>query len=173
MDYSLAELTKIIGAKRRTVQLWAEGGVIQALPGTDRAGTGTHRRFSRDEAIIGCFVHAFSGELQLPIGVLIRLSRTVRGYTENPRFTAIINKAIANQAAIYATLRSRGAPEFLLTEAGGAPRGELSIAIADASAARDKDDLHRLLGKHATEVLGAPKSFALCVRVNEYLKGLA
>lgn len=68
-EFTLADLTKMTGAKRRSVQLWAEAGVIEAMPETERAGTGTHRRFSHDEAIICLIISQFS-KFQISIGKL-------------------------------------------------------------------------------------------------------
>jgi hypothetical protein len=76
-SYTLADLARVTGAKRRSLQLWADAGVIRAKKGTNRAGTGTHRLFSRDEAIIACIIQAFAlhqmsiGELQ-GIGMVLR-----------------------------------------------------------------------------------------------------
>lgn len=75
--YTLADLTRIVGAKRRTVQIWAEAGVIQADPSTERAGTGTARRFGWDEAVIACIVHAFAIR-QVSIGHLLKVSCGLR-----------------------------------------------------------------------------------------------
>ena len=82
-DYTLADLTRITGAKRRTVQLWAEGGVIRALPGTGHGGKGTHRKFSREETMIACIIHAFARQ-QMPIGMLLRVSEMLRGGLATP-----------------------------------------------------------------------------------------
>ena len=76
-EYTLADLTKIVGAKRRSVQLWAEAGVIQADPLTERAGTGVARRFGWDEAVIACIIHAFAIR-QVSIGHLLKLSGGLR-----------------------------------------------------------------------------------------------
>lgn len=76
-DYTLADLTELTGAKRRTVQLWAEAGAIIADPGTDRAGTGTHRKFSRREAIIALVISPLA-RLHISIGDLLKVSRSVR-----------------------------------------------------------------------------------------------
>lgn len=81
-EYTLADLTRITGAKRRSVQLWAEAGVIRAKRDTERRGTGTHRRFSRDEAIIACIVHAFAKQ-QMSIGTLLMISKVVRLWMGN------------------------------------------------------------------------------------------
>jgi hypothetical protein len=65
------------GAKARSVQLWADGGVIRAEKSTNRAGSGTHRRFSRDEAIVACIIAPFAQQ-KIAIGGLLTLSGNVR-----------------------------------------------------------------------------------------------
>ncbi len=76
-EYSLADLTRLTGAKRRSVQLWAEAGVILADPGTDRAGTGTHRKFSRQEAVIALVINPLA-KLHISIGDLLKVADSVR-----------------------------------------------------------------------------------------------
>ena len=85
--FTLADLTEITGAKRRSVQLWAEAGALQAAPQTDRAGTGVHRSFDRDEAIVASILHAFA-EQGVPIGKLLGVSKALRHSlkTEQHRF---------------------------------------------------------------------------------------
>jgi hypothetical protein len=68
----------VTGAKRRSLQLWADAGVIQPSRDTARAGTGTHRQFSRDEAIVACIIHGFALH-QIAIGELLKISEKVRG----------------------------------------------------------------------------------------------
>jgi hypothetical protein len=77
LDYSLADVVNITGGKRRSVQLWADAGAIHALPRTDRRGTGTHRRFSRDEVIIACCVNSLARR-QVGIGELARIGKALR-----------------------------------------------------------------------------------------------
>jgi hypothetical protein len=79
LDFALADLARVTGAKRRSLQLWADAGVIMADSLTDRAGTGTHRRFSRDETIIACVIRAFASH-QIAIGELIEISKGVRSF---------------------------------------------------------------------------------------------
>lgn len=81
-SYTLADLARVTGAKRRSLQLWADAGAIMADQSTDRAGTGTHRRFPRDEAIIACVVHAFALH-QIAIGELLRIAAMVRFWIRN------------------------------------------------------------------------------------------
>lgn len=84
-SYSLADLVEITGAKRRSLQLWADAGVIQAERATERAGTGVHRRFSRQEAIIACLVQPFAAR-QMAIGHLQIIAKTIRvGVERSPK----------------------------------------------------------------------------------------
>lgn len=76
-SYSLGDLVDVTGAKRRSLQLWADAGVIQPERGTKGAGTGTHRQFSRGEAIIACVIRPFA-ERQIAIGELGKISAALR-----------------------------------------------------------------------------------------------
>src|SRR5450759_746904 len=78
VNYSLADLVLVTGAKRRSVQVWAEGGVIRADRATERAGTGRHRQFGRHEAIIACVIHEFARR-QMAIWHLLKISAKLRG----------------------------------------------------------------------------------------------
>jgi hypothetical protein len=77
LDYTLADLARVSGAKRRSLQLWADAGVIVPEKSTDRGGSGTHRQFSRKEAIIACIIHAFALH-QVSIGELQIISMAIR-----------------------------------------------------------------------------------------------
>ncbi len=91
--FTLADLTEITGAKRRSVQLWAEAGALQADSQTDRAGTGVHRSFGREEAVIACILHAFA--LQgVPIGKLLTVSRALRNQTLKTQQRRFLERAI-------------------------------------------------------------------------------
>ena len=168
-DYTLADLTRITGAKRRTVQLWAEGGVIIAMSGTGHGGKGTHRRFSRDEVILACIAHAFARQ-QMPIGTLLRATEMLRGALVNPNQKSIIEKAIKNTAKIYMILKGSGAPRFVHSLADGSANEELGIAIIDEGQA--KEDLAGLVGKRVTEKSDGFGSFATTIMLNPYLEGM-
>jgi len=75
--YSLADLVEVTGAKRRSLQLWADRGVIKPLADTANAGTGVHRLFSREEAIIACLVQPFAAH-QMSIGELVIIGSMIR-----------------------------------------------------------------------------------------------
>jgi hypothetical protein len=97
MDYSLADVVRMTGGKRRSVQLWAESGAIRAYSATDKRGTGTHRRFSRDEVIIACCLNGLARR-QVGIGELIRIGRGLRRCLNQGQFRAQIEEAISGLA---------------------------------------------------------------------------
>ncbi|MCK1330273.1 hypothetical protein IVB57_18260 [Bradyrhizobium sp. CW9] len=80
-DYTLSDLSRAAGARPRSVQLWADAGIIKAASATDRAGSGTHRRFSRQEVIIACIVAAFA-EQKIAIGGLTQIANRLRALSE-------------------------------------------------------------------------------------------
>jgi hypothetical protein len=75
--FTLAEVVKRTGAKRRSVQLWADAGVILGAPGTDREGTGTHREFDLAGLRIAALVVPLAN-MGVPIGMLRRFSAEIR-----------------------------------------------------------------------------------------------
>lgn len=75
--YSLADLVKVTGAKRRSLQLWADREVIRPIPSTADAGTGIHRQYSRKEAIVACIIQGFALR-QISIGELKFISIAIR-----------------------------------------------------------------------------------------------
>jgi hypothetical protein len=95
MDYSLADVVRKTGGKRRSVQLWAESRAIVAYPTTEKRGTGTHRRFSRDEVIIACCLNGLARR-QVAIGELIRIGSGLRTFLNRGKFRVEIEKAILN-----------------------------------------------------------------------------
>jgi hypothetical protein len=76
-EFTLAESVVRTGARRRALQLWADGGVIHSTEGTDRAGTGVHRRFPESELRIAAVLGALA-DLGLPIGFLRSLANALR-----------------------------------------------------------------------------------------------
>jgi hypothetical protein len=98
-DFTLAELTAVTGSKRRTVQLWAEAGAIQAYADTERAGTGVHRRFSRDEAMIACMLSSMS-YLKMSIGELVQRAADFRTWLDRDAVRGEIEDCIAGKREI-------------------------------------------------------------------------
>ena len=96
MDYSLAEIVRMSGGKRRSVQLWAEAGAIKAFSRTDRRGTGTHRRFSRDEVIIACCLNGLARR-QVGIGELVRIGKGLRKFLNSGHSREELEDAVAGR----------------------------------------------------------------------------
>jgi hypothetical protein len=92
--FTLADLTSVTGAKRRSVQLWADAKVIVADPSTERAGSGVHRVFSRNETLIACVIAVFAKE-GVQIGKLLEISaelrKLVRTGSQKERIEAAVN----------------------------------------------------------------------------------
>jgi hypothetical protein len=124
MDYSLADLEKATGAKRRSIQLWADAGVIRAYPRTDRRGTGTHRRFSRDEAIMACIIKGLA-DRQRPIGELLRLSTSIRAFLNSGADRKLLEAAIGGAEQLMALKwTDQDTPEVFVV-----PRAELDYEL--------------------------------------------
>jgi hypothetical protein len=100
MDFTLADIVRVSGAKRRSIQLWADAGVIRAYTSTERRGTGTHRRFSRDEAIIASIINVFNRR-QVAIGELQRLSHGLRKLLNSGKNRKDIELAISQAEPRY------------------------------------------------------------------------
>jgi hypothetical protein len=92
MEFTLAHVAAAAGVKPRTAQIWAEAGAIVPVRGTDRRGTGVHRRFNRDEVMIACIL-ASPAKLQMSIGTLIAIAGRVRASMEmmRPKFLEAMN----------------------------------------------------------------------------------
>lgn len=119
MDYSLADVVQITGGKRRSVQLWAEAGAIVAYPKTDKRGTGTHRRFSRDEVIIACCLNGLARR-QVGIGELIRIGKGLRAFLNRGTDRIAFEEAISpkgNWDSFLAVIwPEEGNPQVLLLQ---------------------------------------------------------
>ena len=92
-SYTLADLERVTGAKRRSLQLWADAGVIEPERGTNRAGTGTHRQFSRKQAIVACIIRGFA-ERQMAIGELLSIADEMRDWLRKDRAMKVIESTI-------------------------------------------------------------------------------
>jgi hypothetical protein len=93
MDYTLAGLARASKAKRRSLQLWADAGILRAYRGTERKGTGTHRLFGRDEVIIASIINVF-GQRQVAIGEMQRLGLAIREFLDSGEERVAIEEAI-------------------------------------------------------------------------------
>jgi hypothetical protein len=98
--YTLAEVTRMCGAKRRSVQLWAEAGALVAMPGTSREGSGVHRVFDRNEALIACILHGLSVQ-GVTIGKLVTLAGLLRSARHDQFWSETLEDALANRESNF------------------------------------------------------------------------
>ena len=117
-QYTLADLTRFCGAKRRSVQLWAESGALRPNPETDRAGTGTHRTFGAVEAVVAC-VLAAAAIRQIAIGELARIGSMVRQQLYQHDRAEVFNAAIRGEGRAWLVVflpEGRGQIEKVTTD---------------------------------------------------------
>ncbi len=74
-----------VGATKRQIQLWTDGGVIHCLPETDRQGTGRQRLYPHSELPVVAVV-AFLARSKMPIGDLKYWSGIIRELLTIPQF---------------------------------------------------------------------------------------
>ena len=160
-DYTLADLTRITGAKRRAVQTWAEAKVIEAEAKTERAGRGTHRRFSRDEAIIACIVRSFAMR-QMSIGELLNVSNAIRKQLKKGGVDRkVVDGVIAGTTLGYLILVTIAKRSWRCT-----------ILEAELSKVGGADQLFSNIGAVASEHAEKFGAMATVICLNTYLKEL-
>jgi MerR HTH family regulatory protein len=105
-SYTLADLVRVTGAKRRSLQLWADAGVIEPERGTNRKGTGTHRQFSREQAIVACIIRGFA-ERQMAIGELLTIAKRIRAFFRfDDRVKPLVESVIKGEADLMLILET-------------------------------------------------------------------
>lgn len=164
-DFALADLERITGAKARSIQLWADAGVLKARPATERGGSGKHRRFSRDEAIVACIVAPFAAR-RISIGEVLNVSNAVRRQLKEggASVRATIDDVIAGKADAYLVLATSGP-------------GSWVCKIFDMPGEDHEGDFSRI-GAFVYETLdqqsvrGKATSIAMTVRLNDCLAAL-
>jgi DNA-binding transcriptional MerR regulator len=106
MTYSVADVIEATGLKRRTIQFWADKGVIQATRATQEGGSGVHRSFTRNEVIIACLMHPFSlgwhGDQTRSLSELREVAKTLRHLLR--AFAEDFEAAIKAQGSFYLVL---------------------------------------------------------------------
>jgi hypothetical protein len=95
--FTLADLVRITGAKRRSLQLWADRGALKAEPETNTAGSGVHRQFSKDEAIIACILNGLALQ-EVAIGNLVKAANGIRSaYFRVPHLRETFEEALRGE----------------------------------------------------------------------------
>jgi hypothetical protein len=151
-SYTLADLVRVTGAKRRSLQLWADAGVIRAKRGTNRAGTGTHRLFSRDEAIVACIIHAFALH-QISIGELLNIASVARTHPGSMVRRNFIDRAISGESDPVMVFSSWRTEE-----------GRVQFEVGYSYAEHEE-----LVGQSALHQLSKPEGFASVIKLRTYL----
>ncbi len=126
------------------------------------AGSGTHRRFSHDEAIIACAVHAFARQ-HMAIGELKEIAAAIRRAMANPKYRGALDNAISGDGQCY-----------LVSERWGDQSWEVSIIGGPHSPTKDKQTAQsfvRALEASASHIQ-EPNGFATIILLNTYMKGL-
>ena len=106
--YILKEVAGLTGAKPRSLQLWADAGVLQPLPKTNRAGSGTHRHFPKREVEIAAVLVPLA-RLGATIGKLKRFAtryrklrtKQLKGVKQAKRDLRVLQRAQAGDGINY------------------------------------------------------------------------
>jgi DNA-binding transcriptional MerR regulator len=80
---SIGALAKLAGVPPRTVQFWADSGVLLPSQDTNRRGKGAHRRFSATEGILAK-IAARMARMNCPIGELKAVTDKLRSLSISP-----------------------------------------------------------------------------------------
>lgn len=155
--FTLSDLEKLSGAKRRSIQLWAERGAIIAEPGTEGANTGTHRQFSKTEAMIACLLHPFALR-QMSIGELVKVGDALRNFLANKRARADIEIAMLRPDTplylmVNMSIKGRGGRAALVSLGPNVTADDAFAAVVNG--------------------LDKPESMTHVIKVNTYLRGTA
>jgi DNA-binding transcriptional MerR regulator len=108
VTYTVADVIKATGLKRRTIQFWADNGVIQATRATQEGGHGVHRSFMRSEVIIACLIHPVSlgwrGDQTLSLGEIKEFASAIRHLLRKSVTREDFDNAIADRGTFYLIL---------------------------------------------------------------------
>jgi hypothetical protein len=139
LAYTVADIIKATGAKRRTVQFWADREIIRATKATQEGGPGVHRSFTRDELIIACLIHPLSlgwrEDQTRSVGELIQVASSIRMQLKHDFSREDFERAIAGDGKFYLVITwlfgARSPPEYWVAEVP--PKGQLFFPAAMAT----------------------------------------
>jgi DNA-binding transcriptional MerR regulator len=101
--HTLSDITRITGGNRRTLQFWAEQGVLRST--RQHEGSGVPREFDDSEVVVACVVNALSSQ-GVPVGKLTAAADGIRRHLVPPIEREIFNDAIAGQGVNLLLLTS-------------------------------------------------------------------
>src|SRR5690242_11854700 len=100
-SFSLADLTRVTGLPRRTVQFLADNAVLKADPATIRRGSGARRQFSRLEAIVGCVLRPLVRRSKSTVGELQKMSEAIRECYRHDKHRIAIEDVLSKRVMAY------------------------------------------------------------------------
>ena len=77
MAWTLSEVVKRTGAQPRSVQIWADAGIVHPVEVTDRSGSGVHRQFELHEVKLIALLVPLAN-WKVPIGWLRDFAKAFR-----------------------------------------------------------------------------------------------
>jgi DNA-binding transcriptional MerR regulator len=108
VSYTVADVINATGLKRRTVQFWADRGVIRATKATQEGGSGVHRSFTRNELIVACILHpialGWQGDQTRTLSELTQVANHIRLLVKAPVACDDFEQAIAGTGQFYLIL---------------------------------------------------------------------
>lgn len=137
--YTLADMVKFTGGTPRIVQHWAERGAIRAEPETEGANTGTHRRFSRTEAVIACILHGFARR-KTAIGELIDIGEALRRFLARKDDREHIEMAMEGDVPVYLMMTSTKPRAWKASLVTPANQKQAAAAFEEATSHLDADE---------------------------------
>lgn len=103
-DYTIGEIAAAHGEKVRTVQFWADSGVIQPIEGTGRKGKGTQRRFSDAEMRLAGLAKRLAA-MNCPVGELVQICDIGRSLS--------VSQSLNSALKTYEEIRDRRAEKSI------------------------------------------------------------
>jgi DNA-binding transcriptional MerR regulator len=153
----LSDLTRITGGNRRTLQFWAEQGVLRS--GRQHEGSGVRREFDDGEVIVACAVNGLSSQ-GVPIGKLIAAAWGVRSHLVSPIHREMFNDAITGQGVNLLLLATYSAK----SDGGPKETSEVSMFSDTRSDSNLEDTIKFLI---TSDLIGF-----VCVNLNACLAGV-
>jgi hypothetical protein len=89
--HNLSDITRITGGNRRTLQFWAEQGVLRST--RQHEGSGVPREFDDHEVVVACIVNGLSSQ-GVTISKLVGAANSIREYLRISIYRAMFNDAI-------------------------------------------------------------------------------
>jgi DNA-binding transcriptional MerR regulator len=136
--YSASDVARLAGAPLRAVRYWALTRVLEAAPESDRAGTGKHRQFGKQEVLIACIVQYFAAK-GLQVGQLTKISKTFRETILTDDVAVLyLDGAISNAFKVFMIVDDWDR-DFLTLFSDGSPVKEVPTLAASGIITRAPD----------------------------------